>query len=177
MSFQDFVLMHKSCTYSREHILSQGDTIVLSENQTTYCYVYGSNETFLNIHVDGGLVQDESQRCDYLLLNTTGMDTNEPNLHAIFIELKTKVQRKKFGDTCQQLESTIKKYSSELKPAILHARIVTSNIEARYPPKAPRIRSCKERFKKELDCLFDYGAQMVEHTGKDGYPIRKLEFH
>ena len=173
MNFQDFVKMHKSCVYSREHVSPQGDTINLAENQAIYCYVYGSNETFLEIHVDRGLVQDNTKRCDYLLLNTTGMDTNEPNLHAIFIELKDKVENRKFGDACQQLSSTIKKYSSELNGATLHARIVTSNIEVKYPPKVKRIQKCKAHFEEHLYCYFDYGAQMVEHTGENGHPTRK----
>ena len=173
MAFQDFVQQHQHCEYSQEHVLPQGDTIQLSENQTTYSYQYRSGETFLEIHVDGGMVQDNAKKCDYLLLNTTGMDTNEPNLHAIFIELKNKVEKRKFGDACKQLESTIERYSSELIPAILHSRIVMSNIEAKYPPKAPRIMKCKLRFKDDFNCFFDCDAQMVEYTGEDGHPKRE----
>ena len=167
MAFQVFVQKHESCAYSQIHARSRGGTIVLGENKKEYRYEYVPRETFLEIRIDGGLVQDENEsKCDFLLLNTTGMNTKEPNLHAIFIELKGT----HFSTACRQLLATVAKFSTELTPAKLHARIVLSKM---HNLVASGLQKIQKEFSNKK-CSFDFQSrQMVEHTGKDGYPIRK----
>ena len=168
MSFQDFVEEHKGCSYSEEHIRPKGGTITHQEKGKEYRYEYNTGETFLKIHVDGGLVQDNTEKCDYLLLNTTGMETNKTNYHAIFIELKGSDIIK----ACKQLLETITMFSPMLKPANMHARIVVSKFKKGHTPKVIELQYLPQF--KNKKCSFDHQTgQMVEHTGKDGHPTRK----
>jgi len=173
MAFQNFVNKHKGCDYSTVYDNDRGGTIVCEEEGRKYYYVYVSNETFLRIHVDGGLIQDESVRkCDYLLLNTTEQwsKTHESNFHAIFIELKGKnIQKAR-----EQLLATIDKYDGELLGSKLYARIVASEINfKRSAPMNPVEQPYKTKSSK-VTCFFKcVSSPMTEHTGKDGNPTRK----
>lgn len=169
MPFQNFVAEHQTCPYATAHQRSQGGTIVCSENRKEYRYEYVQGETFLRIHVDGGLVRDKNQpRCDDLLLNTTAAraETNQPNFHSIFIELKgTDILK-----ACQQLQATVTSFANELTGSKLHARIVVSKA---HGPKTSLQRYQRE-FNRRLKCSFDYQSQtMSERTGKDGDPSTK----
>ena len=167
MPFQDFVNTHKDASYSKEHARSQGGMIACKENNKEYCYEYINRETFLEIRVDGGLDHDQSrQKCDYLLLNTTRLDTNQTNFHSIFIELKGADLLK----ACEQLLATIKRYAHELFHSQLHARVVVSKA---HGPKIAGLQPYQKKF-RDQKCSFVFQSQtMTEHTGKDGNPTRK----
>jgi hypothetical protein len=167
--FQDFVNNHQSGSYSKEHTRPQGGVIACQENNKEYRYEYVAGETFLQIQVDGGLDKDQNrQKCDYLLLNTTekwGI-TNIPNFHAVFIELKGTDLLK----ACEQLLVTIKRYAHALINSRLHARVVVSKAHA---PKIAGLQTYQKRF-RDQNCSFDYQSQsMTEHTGENGNPTRK----
>jgi|GEM_PF-4267257 len=170
MSFQGFVEKHKGCSYSEGHARPNGGTITHQEEGKEYRYEYNPGETFLKIRVDGGLVRNDNEsRCDFLLLNTSGMGTQQSNLHTIFIELKgTDIVK-----ACQQLATTIKGFFAEMQPAKLHARIVVSKVagDHNYPKM---LQTYKTIFSK-MNCSFHppQTRQMVEYTGKDGHPTRK----
>jgi len=99
MPFRDFVNQHKdyACTtlYPQQSGKQRDGTIVCTgkgeAHGKEYRYEYKANETFVVIDFDK-LTEDQNiSRCDYLLLNTTGINTNQTDFHSIFVELNLTV--------------------------------------------------------------------------------------
>jgi hypothetical protein len=164
MSFQNFIDQHQNKHYTTNYQSSKGGTIVCKENASKYIYKYKSDEKFMKLQIDGGLISDQNTpKCDYLLLNYTRKNETS-HYHSIFIELKGS----DVIHACEQISKTIEQIGNKLTGSILHARIVASKISNIQI----QINKKKEELMKNHKCLLFYQCHLMEEkSDENGCPI------
>ncbi|MDR2438480.1 MAG: hypothetical protein LBE12_03780 [Planctomycetaceae bacterium] len=163
MPFQNFIIQHQNKPYTTNYQSSKGGTIVCQERESKYVYKYKSDENFIKLQIDGGLISNQNTpKCDYLLLNCT--KKNEiAYYHSIFIELKGS----DLTHACEQILATIESLNNNLKGSILHARIVLSKV----PKPNVQLNRLKEKIMKKYQCTLFYQCRLIEEgSDKNGYP-------
>lgn len=121
--------------------------------------------------MDGGLIKrknNDTKKCDYLLLNVTD-DVNLSDIpHSVFIELKGT----DLVHAYQQILATIDEYEVDLSGSRFHARIIVSRLHR------PQYTTCYHKYRVEFkrrNCSFPdpQEREMTEHTGVDGNPTQQ----